>query len=93
MEIRELRPTDGDAVRVLWQASGVRIRPGEDDVSLARLTSHNPGLCLVGCEGARNVATALSGFDGRRGWLYHVAAHPDARRRRIAMRIVREIDE
>ena len=93
MEIREMQPTDGDEVRALWQASGVRIRPGDDDVSLARLLSHNPGLCLVGCEGDRIVATALVGFDGRRGWLYHVATHPDMRRRGIATRIVREVEE
>jgi len=93
MEIRELRPSDGAEVRALWQASGVRIRPGDDDVSLARLLSHNPGLCLVGCEGDRIVSTALVGFDGRRGWLYHVATHPDMRRRGIATRIVREVEE
>jgi len=93
VEIRELRPTDGDEVRALWQASGVRIRPGDDHVSLTRLVSRNPGLCLVGCESERIIASALSGFDGRRGWLYHVATHPDMRRRGIATRIVREIEE
>jgi len=93
MEIRELRPSDGNEVRALWQSSGIRIRPGDDDVSLARFISHNPGLCLVGCEGDRIVATALTGFDGRRGWLYHVATHPDMRRRGIATRMVREVEE
>ena len=93
MEIREMRSSDGDELRALWQASGVRIRPGDDDVSLARFISHNPGLCLVGCEGDRIIATALTGFDGRRGWLYHVATHPDMRRRGIATRIVREVEE
>ena len=93
IEIRELRPSDGDEVRALWQASGIHIRPGDDDVSLARLASRNPGLCLVGCESDRIVATALGGFDGRRGWLYHVATHPDARRRGIATRLVRTIED
>jgi ribosomal protein S18 acetylase RimI-like enzyme len=93
VEIRELRPSDGDEVRALWQASGIRIRPGDDDVSLTRMASRNPGLCLVGSEGDRIVATALAGFDGRRGWLYHVATHPDMRRRGIAARIVREVEE
>jgi ribosomal protein S18 acetylase RimI-like enzyme len=93
VEIRELRPSDGDEVRALWQASGIRIRPGDDDVSLTRLLSRNPGMCLVGSEGDRIVATALAGFDGRRGWLYHVATHPELRRRGIATRIVREVEE
>lgn len=79
-------------MRALWEASGIRIRPGDDDVSLAGMARHNPGLCIVGCEGERIVATALAGFDGRRGWLYHVATDPEMRRRGIAARMVREVE-
>ena len=57
------------------------------------MASRNPGLCIVGVEGDRIVASALAGFDGRRGWLYHVATHPDARRRGIATRLVRTIED
>jgi ribosomal protein S18 acetylase RimI-like enzyme len=92
VRIRELRAEDGDSLRALWRASGVRIRPGDDDASLRAIVLRNPGLCLVGCEGERIVASALAGFDGRRGWLYHVATHPDARRRGIATRLVRTIE-
>jgi len=93
VEIRELRQSDGDELRALWRACGIRDRPGDDDVSLAAMASRNPGLCIVGCEGDRIVASALAGFDGRRGWLYHVAAHPDVRRRGIATRLVRTIED
>ena len=57
------------------------------------MASRNPGLCIVGCEGDRIVASALAGFDGRRGWLYHVATHPDVRRRGIGTRLVRTIED
>jgi len=57
------------------------------------MASRNPGLCIVGREGDRLVASALAGFDGRRGWLYHVATHPDARRRGVATRLVRTIED
>ncbi|HEV8534793.1 MAG TPA: GNAT family N-acetyltransferase [Candidatus Limnocylindria bacterium] len=93
VEIRELREADCDEVRELWRASGIRIRPGDDDVGLVALATRNPGLCLVGREGDRMVASALAGFDGRRGWLYHVATHPESRRRGIATRLVRTIEE
>ena len=56
------------------------------------MSSRNPGLCLVGREGERIVASALAGFDGRRGWLYHVATHPEVRRRGIATRLIRTIE-
>jgi ribosomal protein S18 acetylase RimI-like enzyme len=93
LEIRELRASDGDELRALWRAGGIRIRPGDDDESLAAFASRNPGLCLVGHEGLRIVASALAGFDGRRGWIYHVATHPDARRRGMATRLVQTIEE
>jgi len=57
------------------------------------MAARNPGLCIVGCEGDRILASALAGFDGRRGWLYHVATHPDSRRRGIASRLVRTIED
>src|SRR5438067_10066759 len=93
VEIRDLRPSDGGALRALWRACGIRDRPGDDDASLAAMASRNPGLCIVGVEGDRIVATALAGFDGRRGWLYHVATHPEMRRRGVATRLVRTIEE
>jgi len=93
VEIRDLRESDGDELRALWRACGIRDRPGDDDASLAAMASRNPGLCIVGCDGDRIVASALAGFDGRRGWLYHVATHPDARHRGIATRLVHTIEE
>jgi ribosomal protein S18 acetylase RimI-like enzyme len=93
VEIRELRPSDGRELRALWQASGIRDRPGDDDASLGTFVARNPGLCLVGTEDDRIVASALAGFDGRRGWLYHVATHPDIRRRGVATRLVHAIEE
>jgi ribosomal protein S18 acetylase RimI-like enzyme len=93
VEIHDLRESDGDELRALWRACGIRDRPGDDDESLAAMASRNPGLCIVGCEDDRIVASALAGFDGRRGWLYHVATHPDARRRGIARQLVRTIED
>jgi len=93
VEIRDLRRGDGNELRALWRACGIRDRPGDDDSSLAAMASRNPGLCIVGFERERIVASALAGFDGRRGWLYHVATHPDARHRGVATRLVRMIED
>ena len=93
VEIRELREDDGTAIRSLWVASGIHLRPGDDDASLAAMALRNPGLCIVGCERTRIVATALAGFDGRRAWLYHVATDPEMRRRGIATRMVHALED
>ena len=38
------------------------------------------------------VGSALAGWDGRRGWLYHVAVHRDERRRGIGRTLVVEVE-
>ncbi len=91
--MREFRAGDGDAVRAFWEASGIRIRPGDDDRSLATFAERNPGLFLLALDERGLAATALGGWDGRRGWLYHVAVRADQRRRGLGGRLVRIIEQ
>ena len=89
--IREIRASDGDELRKLWTSVGFRSL-GDDDRGLARMARRNPGLVLVATEGGRIVGSALGAFDGRRGWLYHVATAEDHRRQGIATRLVERIE-
>ena len=89
--IRELRAVDGDQLRRLWEACGFRSL-GDDDLSLARLARRNPGLLLVASEGTQIVGSALGAWDGRRGWIYHVATAESHRRQGIATRLVDQVE-
>jgi len=51
------------------------------------------GLFLLAQDDRGLAATALGGWDGRRGWLYHVAVRPDQRRHGLGGRLVRIIEE
>jgi len=93
MDIREYREGDGDRLRTFWLACGIKIRPGDDDASLAVFAARNPGLFVLAEEQRHIVASALAGWDGRRGWLYHVAVHPDERRRGLGRRLVELLEE
>ena len=92
MDIRTYREGDGDRLRTFWLTCGIKIRPGDDDASLARFGERNPGLLILGEEHGHLVGSALAGWDGRRGWLYHVAVHRDERRRGIGKGLVAEIE-
>ena len=92
MDIRTYREGDGDRLRTFWLTCGIKIRPGDDDASLARFGERNPGLLILGEEHGHLVGSALAGWDGRRGWLYHVAVHKDERRRGIGKGLVAEIE-
>lgn len=89
--IREIRAADGDTLRALWASVGFR-SIGDDDRSLARFVRRNPDLALVATEGGRIVGSALGGWDGRRGWIYHVATAASHRRRGIASKLVERIE-
>jgi GNAT superfamily N-acetyltransferase len=89
--IREIRASDGDELRRLWKSVDFKTT-GDDDRSLARLVRRNPGLVLVATEGGRIVGSALGAFDGRRGWLYHVATAESHRRQGVASKLVDRIE-
>lgn len=88
---REFRAVDGEQLRKLWTECGFRSL-GDDDLSLARLARRNPGLLLVASEGTQIVGSALGAWDGRRGWIYHVATAQGHRRRKIASRLVDQVE-
>jgi len=92
MEIRTYRDGDGDRLRTFWLTCGIKIRPGDDDAGLERFAARNPELMLLAEEDGHLVGSALAGWDGRRGWLYHVAVHRDERRRGIGRTLVADLE-
>jgi ribosomal protein S18 acetylase RimI-like enzyme len=48
-----------------------------------------PELLLVGTINEDLVAAVIAGFDGVRGWIYHLAVQPEWRRRGFATQLVR----
>jgi ribosomal protein S18 acetylase RimI-like enzyme len=89
--IRAWRPADGDGLRSLWASVGMGSL-GDDDASLAVMARRNAGLLQVAVEGDRIVGSALGAWDGRRGWIYHVATAPDRQRSGIARRLVEAVE-
>src|SRR5689334_15849659 len=90
--VREFQAGDGDGLRELWSAAGFRLH-GDDDTGLARFAARNPGLFLVAtAPGGAIVASAMGAWDGRRGWIYHVATAATQRRTGIATLLVERIE-
>jgi ribosomal protein S18 acetylase RimI-like enzyme len=93
VRIREWRSADGEALRRLWRRVDMLSPWGDDDDhGLAAMAGRNPGLVLVATSGDEIVGSALGAWDGRRGWIYHVATAPEHRRRGIARDLVSRIE-
>lgn len=90
--VREFRDGDGDELRELWLGANFRLH-GDDDAGLARFAARNPGLFLVATTPAGAiVASAMGAWDGRRGWIYHVATATTHRRTGVASLLVGRIE-
>ncbi len=74
-KIRKMRIGDYDAVLALWQGTPGIGLDGESDsrAGIRRYFKRNPGLSFVAEVQAEIVGAVLSGHDGRRGFLHHLA--------------------
>jgi ribosomal protein S18 acetylase RimI-like enzyme len=92
VRIREYRRSDGAALRDLWRESGFRLL-GDDDDSLATMARRNPGLLLVATAAKEIIGSALGAWDGRHGWIYHMATAGSHRRSGVGRALVREVEQ
>jgi len=92
MKVREFAMEDFAAVSRLWRRSGLEIRPGDSEGELKRKLERDPELFLVAEEGAKIVGAVIGAWDGRRAWIYHLAVDPSFRRKRIASKMLMEVE-
>lgn len=90
-EIRTMRPEDYDKVFRLWMSCpGLALNTLDDSrEGIARFLRRNPDTCFVAPEGDAIIGVILTGYDGRRGYIYHTAVRPDRQGQGIGAALVR----
>ena len=85
-----MTPDDHAQVYALWlSCAGMGLNDLDDsEEGLTRFLTRNPDTCFVWQAGENIVGVILSGNDGRRGYIYHLAVAPAYRRRGSARRLV-----
>jgi len=95
LRIREFSyPADYAGAVRLWEstAPGVRVGPSDTPAEIQKKLQRDPDLFLVAADGGRLVGTVIGGFDGRRGFVYHLAVSPSRRRRGVATLLMQEVE-
>jgi len=86
------KETDIPFMLKLWRDSpGVGLGAGDDEDSLAAFMRKNPSTCLVMKYQDNIIGTVLAGFDGRRGYIYHLVVHRDFRGQGYGKRLLQEV--
>ena len=88
--IRRMKDSDYDAVLALWRGiAGIGLDDDSDSkAGIVRYLKRNPGMSFIALDGRTVVGAVLSGHDGRRGYLHHLAVAEPHRRRGLGREMV-----
>jgi ribosomal protein S18 acetylase RimI-like enzyme len=94
LEIRSYRDADHAAVVELWSQVFPELRAWNQPAAyIERKRAVQPELFLVGVLSGRVIATVLAGYDGVRGWIYHLAVVPGERRQGLGSAMMHAAEE
>ena len=90
MTVRKMTIDDYEDVYALWMScKGMGLNNLDDSrEGIDSFLRRNPETCFVAVNDDEVVGVIISGHDGRRGYVYHTAVHPDYRRQGIGRDLV-----
>ncbi len=92
--VREYRDSDHDSVVALWTAVFPDDPPwNEPNLFIRRKRSVQPDLFWVAQDGGEIIGTVVAGYDGVRGWIYHLAVDPSKRRKGAARLLMQTAED
>ena len=92
VRIRAFEWPDYDGVVRLWADAGLTVGPSESREGIALRLARDPGLFLVAEIDEQIVGAVLGAFDGRRGWVWHLAVDQDRQRQGIGRALLAELE-
>jgi ribosomal protein S18 acetylase RimI-like enzyme len=81
------------AVLELWKKAGIGVGSSDTKEETALILERNPGLFLIGRDQEKVIAVVIGAFDGRRGYVHHLAVDPDYQKKGYGKTILNELIE
>lgn len=75
----------------LWRKSGISVGSTDTKEELERFVRRTPQLFLVGKIDGKIISVVIGGFDGRRGYVHHLAVDPDYQKKGYGKMIMGEL--
>jgi ribosomal protein S18 acetylase RimI-like enzyme len=93
MHIREFQMGDYEKVLQLWKNAGLVLRPGDELEGIKLKLQRDPDLFLIAEEERQIVRVVMGAWDGRRGWINHLAVKPDRQGSGIGTSLIQELEK
>ncbi|MBY8986734.1 MAG: GNAT family N-acetyltransferase [Candidatus Lokiarchaeota archaeon] len=77
----------------LWRRTGIGVGSSDTKDEVAAVLARNPDLFLIGKENGKIIAVVIGTFDGRRGYVHHLAVDPEYQKRRYGEVILDKLIE
>ncbi|MFX0003210.1 MAG: GNAT family N-acetyltransferase [Candidatus Hodarchaeota archaeon] len=77
MKIEEFSMESYDDVIIIWRKSGISVGSTDTKEEIKNILDRNPQLFLIGKVDQKIIGVVMGGFDGRRGYVHHLAVDPD----------------
>ena len=95
INIREFRyPEDYSQAIGIWEKmeKGVRVGISDAPEEIEKKLMRDPELFLVAETNGKLIGTIIGGYDGRRGFIYHLAVIAAYREQGIGSRLIKEVE-
>ena len=93
MKIEDFTMPYYDEVLSLWKRVGLSIGFSDKKAEVQKMLERNPGLFLIGKINDRVIAVVEGGYDGRRGYVHHLAVDPEFQKKGYGSKIMLELTQ
>lgn len=91
IKIKNIRIDMYDELFTLWKKiEGMGLSNADQKKNINRYLKRNSSYCFAAFYDDKLVGSILAGHDERRGYLYHLAVHPDFRRKGIGKKLLEQ---
>src|SRR5687768_13804380 len=93
LNYRQYTADDCVALRALWLRAGLELRPSDTKEELEKKLLRDSELFIVAEDEGEIVGAAIGAFDGRRGFVYHLAVAPERQDEGIGKALMERVSE
>jgi ribosomal protein S18 acetylase RimI-like enzyme len=92
MKIETFSMESYDDIISIWRKTEISVGSTDTKEEIKRILDKNPQLFLVGKIDQKIIGVVVGGFDGRRGYVHHLAVDPDYQKRGYGTMIMDELN-